>query len=139
MLKEQQKHLELIQVVISRMAQNSFKMKGWSVTLVSGILIVAHEIAGWPYLLIALLPDFVFWGFDAYYLRQEKLYRELFNFVRLQDESDWKTDPFTMNTASYSKKVSGWLKVCCSHTIVWLYLPMLLLITGISIWTAICR
>ena len=33
------KHLEMIQGVISRMANNSFMLKGWAVTLVAGIFV----------------------------------------------------------------------------------------------------
>jgi len=35
MNEDQRKHLELIQGVITRMAGNSFLIRGWSVTLVS--------------------------------------------------------------------------------------------------------
>ena len=31
------KHLEFIQGIITRMANNSFMLKGWAVTLVAGI------------------------------------------------------------------------------------------------------
>lgn len=37
------KHLELIQVIITRMAGNSFMLKGWAVTLVSGIFVLASK------------------------------------------------------------------------------------------------
>ena len=39
----EQKHLELIQGVITRLAQNSFLLKGWSVTLVAAILTLASK------------------------------------------------------------------------------------------------
>ncbi len=32
------KHLEFVQAVINRLAGNSFLLKGWSITLVSGLL-----------------------------------------------------------------------------------------------------
>jgi len=35
--EDQRKHLELIQAVITRMAGNSFLIRGWSVTLVSAL------------------------------------------------------------------------------------------------------
>ena len=34
-------HLQMIQGVISRMASNSFALKGWAVTLVAGIFALA--------------------------------------------------------------------------------------------------
>ncbi len=35
------KHLELIQAVVDRHARSSFLLKGWSVTLVSAIVLLA--------------------------------------------------------------------------------------------------
>lgn len=55
------KHLELIQGVINRLAGNSFYMKGWAVVLLSALLVL------------------VFWGLDAYFLWQERLYRVLYD------------------------------------------------------------
>lgn len=128
------KHLELIQRVITRMAQNSFTMKGWAVTLVSAILVVAREVAGWEYLLIALLPAFVFWGFDAFYLRRERLFRNLYDHARLQSDVEWQTDPFTLDIGPYSKNVKGWFRTCWSQSVVWLYSVMVLLIIGTTIY-----
>src|SRR5215831_11819226 len=77
------KHLQLIQAVITRLAQNSFAYKGWAITLVAAIFALAVKEVRSPYLLIvALLPTIAFWGLDAYYLRQERLFRALYNAVR---------------------------------------------------------
>ena len=42
-MEQKMKHLELIQEVIKRMANNSFLLKGWTVTLVTGILALASK------------------------------------------------------------------------------------------------
>lgn len=135
----QVKHLDFIQAAIGRMAQNSFTMKGWAVTLVSAILVVAHEIGGWQYLLIALLPAFVFWGFDAYYLSLERMFRELYEEVRLQGETEWTKDPFRLDPYKMREKVDNWLDTCWSNCVVWLYLPMVILILLATIYTALCQ
>ncbi|MXZ98836.1 MAG: hypothetical protein F4076_00500 [Acidimicrobiaceae bacterium] len=77
------KHLELIQGVINRMAANSFRLKEWSVVLVSAILFLAAREDSGEVALIGLLPVLVFWGLDAYFLRQERLYRALYDHVRM--------------------------------------------------------
>lgn len=136
MLEEQIKHLELIQAAVSRMAQNSFTMRGWAVTLVSAILVVAHEIAGWEYLLIALLPAFLFWGFDAYYLRWERLFRKLYDKVRLQSETEWNADPFTLDAYALKKDVKSWFATCWASCISWLYIPLIVLIVTATLYTA---
>jgi len=40
------KHLEMLQVVISRMAANSFILKGWTVTLVAGNFVLSSTDSG---------------------------------------------------------------------------------------------
>lgn len=92
------KHLELIQGVINRMASNSFRLKEWGVVLVSAILILAAREDSGEVALIGLVPVLVFWGLDAYFLRQERLYRALYDHVRMLDpheiEFSMKTDTF---------------------------------------------
>lgn len=80
------KHLEMIQGIINRMAKNSFALKGWAVTLVAGIFALASKDADKLFCLIAYAPILVFWGLDAYYLLQERLYRTLYNKVRVMSE-----------------------------------------------------
>ena len=93
------KHLELIQGVVNRMAFNSFMLKGWSVVLVSAVLVLVSRQGGGRWALIGLFPALIFWGLDGYFLRQERLYRALYDHVRLlaSDEIDFsmRTDAFT--------------------------------------------
>src|SRR5713101_5233057 len=68
-------HLKLIQAVIGRMAQNSFTLKGWSVTLVSALIALAVNAKSSAYASLAFFPAVAFWGLDAYYLWQERRFR----------------------------------------------------------------
>lgn len=116
-------HLGYIQNIISRMANNSFLIKGWTITLISLLFILA--VSGKPniwFLILSLLPIICFWGLDSYYLRQERLFRELYNDVRL---GEIKT-PFTMDTRPYGKRIGYWL-VFFSKTIAPLYITIILL------------
>lgn len=82
------KHLDFIQIVITRMAVNSFLIKGWAVTLIAAIFALSEKDANSKYILIAYFPVLVFWILDGYYLYQERLYRCLYNKVRNQNEED---------------------------------------------------
>jgi hypothetical protein len=44
-LEAKMRHLEMIQAIITRMASNSFMLKGWAVTLVSGIFVLSSKDA----------------------------------------------------------------------------------------------
>jgi hypothetical protein len=70
------KHLEFIQGIISRLAQNSFLLRGWSVTLVAGIHALASRNPSIYLVGIAILPALAFWGLDAFYLGQERNLRQ---------------------------------------------------------------
>lgn len=87
-MEKKLKHLEMVQGVINRMANNSFMLKGWAVTLVTGIFALSGEATDKLYFLVAYIPIIVFWGLDTYYLLQERLYRSLYDKVRTIDEDD---------------------------------------------------
>ena len=65
-------HLQMIQDIISRMAGNSFLLKGWAVTLIAGIFALSSNDTDKLYFLVAYIPILVFWGLDSYYLCQNE-------------------------------------------------------------------
>lgn len=74
------KEIELIQSCVTRMAQNSFTIKGLSLTCISiaGAILVGNC---WYVKLALLLPIIAFWWLDSYYLHRERLFRKLYNWV----------------------------------------------------------
>lgn len=120
------RHLELIQGVINRMAQVSFILKGWTVTLVVALFAVVVNSTDWRYVLFGLVPICVFWGLDAYYLRQERLFRCLYDAVRLS-ETESTIPFFSMDTSIVKSKVINWWKTLFSGTLVGLYATLLVI------------
>jgi len=116
MNEKQIKHLEFIQNIITRMNTNSFLLKSWTVIIVSALFALSLKNENLDHLLIALtlLPILVFWGLDGYFLRQERLFRALYDEVRGKDE---KYVDFCMDTNTVQKKVTSWFNVTCSKTI----------------------
>ena len=74
-----QKHLEIIQGVILRMAENSRYCKVWCVTLVAAILVLVARTGKADHALIALAPTALLYVLDAYYLMLEKRFRNSYN------------------------------------------------------------
>lgn len=72
-------YFEMIQNIISRMAKNSFSLKGWAITLVTGVFALVDKDANWSYFLISYIPILLFWFLDAYYLQKERKFRVLYN------------------------------------------------------------
>ncbi len=112
------KHIELIQQVIQRMAGNSFLLKGWSITIAAALFALSAKDAQTSFLLVALLPTLAFWGLDGYFLRQERLFRKLYD--KVTATAPEQID-FSMNTQPFANAVDGWLKTCCSSTLLAFY------------------
>lgn len=114
------KHMEFVQAIIARMASNSFQIKGWSVTIVTALFALAGATTKPIFILIALLPALSFWGLDAYYLWQERLFRKLYKDLQLSFETtgnqNEKVKPFSLSTKDYKSEVR-WFKVLRSPTI----------------------
>lgn len=108
------KHLEMIQGIINRMAGNSFLLKGWSVVLISALFALAAKDSNIYFVYLAYFPAISFWSLDGFFLRQERLYRKLYDKVRMQKEEDIV---FSMNTSEFTKDVSSWFCTCFSTTL----------------------
>lgn len=116
-MEAKHKHLEFVQLTITRMAANSFLLKGWCVTLVAALAALAARDARADFLLIAFFPALAFWGLDAYFLRQERLFRKLYDAVRANTgEID-----YSLNTAPYNDNVPTWLPTALSGTLLAFY------------------
>ena len=100
------KHLEFIQGVINRLATDSFRMKGWAVVLVlvSALLVVLAKEGRVEFAYIGFVPALVFWGLDGYFLWQERLFRDLYDHVRVLDEADID---FSMDTSRVQAMLAG--------------------------------
>lgn len=88
------KHLDLIQAAITRLAGNGFLMKGWALTLAGIFFGFAVESKEWRLALVSILPTVAFWGLDTYFLRSERLFRELYRRVATRDAN---IPPFFMD------------------------------------------
>ena len=111
-------HLDFIQGVIARMAGNSFLLKGWTVTIAAALFALAGAKSNLIFAILALFPALSFWGLDAYYLRQEKLFRKLYDEVRLASS---EVESFSMSTDKYKEKVKSWFELLRSPTVVGLH------------------
>jgi len=130
------RHLEMIQGVISRMANNSFLLKGWAVTLVAGIFTLAAKDADKLYFIIAYIPIVVFWGLDSYYLLQERLYRSLYEKVSVYDENNIDFS-LKATTSEFGNKKNNYLNCLISKTELCFYLPLAIVCAAVIVITNI--
>lgn len=130
------KHLEMIQAVINRMAGNSFLLKGWSVTLVSALFALAAKDSNLMFLLVAFFPCICFWLLDAYFLRQERLYRKLYGDVADKLETEIN---FTMNASIFSEVIPSWFETAFSVTLRLFYGAIFITIIVVNITVFVSR
>lgn len=108
------KHLEFIQNVINRMANNSFLLKGWSVVLISALFALSAKDTNPFFIYLAYFPCAIFWSLDGYFLRQERMYRKLYDEVRAKKQEDIN---FDLNASKFSGAVESWSATCFSITL----------------------
>ncbi|WP_104760631.1 hypothetical protein [Helicobacter cetorum] len=74
--------LKILQGIINRMAQNSLECKKWTLALAVGVLSLKIESFSNLYGLCVLgVLLLCFWFLDAYYLKQERLFREQYEWL----------------------------------------------------------
>lgn len=80
----------------------------------AALFALSAKDSSYEYLLLAYIPLFAFWGLDGYFLWQERVYRKLYDHVRILNEDDID---FCMDTRTVSNDVSGWLDAVFSKTL----------------------
>ena len=107
------KHLELLQVVIARMANYGATLKNYCITLTTAVCGFAATL-GKPWAgLLALLPILICAGVDARYLCNERRFRGLYDKVRQEDWSERPSFDISLSSAPSESYVSCLLR--------WLY------------------
>jgi hypothetical protein len=133
------KEIDLIQGVINRMANNSFLLKGWLVSLIAVILaltkdtIVATELSYFN--LILLLPVIVFWYLDAFFLHKEKCYRKLYEWV-IANRATTTDYSYDLNYMRFEKEVKNIFQIMVSlkSTLLPFYGFIVLILIVISLY-----
>ena len=81
-IEELHKEIDLVQGCITRMANNSFMIKGWTVGFLSALIAFsADRIKLWVLCLISLGIIMPFWWLDAFFLKMEKCYRFKYEWI----------------------------------------------------------
>lgn len=125
------KEIDLIQSCINRMAQNSFMVKGWLITLVTVILaLLPEKVNTRGICIIVLLATFCFWYLDAFFLRLERLYRWKYEWVIVKrcetdefcyDLNPMKRDMWPLPDTGIPKEAPSVVRVMFTKSLIPLY------------------
>ena len=121
------KEIDLIQGCIKRMAQNSFMLKGWALTIFAGVTAFTKgENFSDPITLVCttIIPFVCFWILDTFFLRTEKKYRKMYEDMLTKRKINNTEGQYELNPKTI--KVDCFLKVMFSITMVFFYgIPLL--------------
>ena len=116
------KYLEMIQGVISRMGGNLFYLRGWSITLIVGVLAILSQkdnVDIFPGIVLIVVV-LMFWVYDGYFLSLEKKYRALYEKVRRSKKVDVD---FSMDVSEFDAHANKTIVHCMfSKTIAPFYI-----------------
>lgn len=131
------KEIDLIQSCINRMAQNSFMVKGWAISLVAVVLALLPESFNLTGLcLIGIVATLCFWYLDAFFLRTERLYRWKYEWVlekRLScedfcyDLNPYNSQMWLLNKDGTGKKTPCIIEIMATKTLLPIYPPLVVL------------
>jgi len=150
------KEMDMIQDVIKRMAANSFQVKTWMMGIVTAILAFKNEDifsggnggnhAGLWISLVLLFPVVMFWYLDAFFLRTERLYRQVYQWVivnrpitdkYLYDLNTFIREDFTTQqtqTVNLSSNIGSIGAIMISKTLRWFYAIPLVIIIALFVY-----
>lgn len=98
--EDRRKHLEFVEAVIARQASNSFLVKGWGLTVATVAFAFAVKENAWEVAAVGVLAVLAFWYLDSFFLRQERLFRCLYNAV-IDAEGEEPIPAYSMDTTPF--------------------------------------
>lgn len=137
------KEIDLIQGCINRMAQNSFIVKGWLISLIAVVLALLPQNFDIKLLcVVGLLITICFWYLDGYFLKIERLYRWKYEWIILKrlgttkwsyDLNPYNNNMWLPNKDGSNKQTPKDIEIMFSKTIMPIYLPIIVVIISLFI------
>ena len=128
-----QAHLEIVQGIIQRMAENSRSCKVWCVTIVSAVLVLVARTGKADHALIALAPTVLFLVLDAYYLSLEGAFRKSYD-AFIGKVHDGQASTSDLYVIAPSGSIAGGLFVAMFRSFSLLPFYLVVLVTVLLAW-----
>ncbi|MBQ6962725.1 MAG: hypothetical protein IJP79_03310 [Paludibacteraceae bacterium] len=130
MMDNLHKEIDLIQNCIDRMDKNSFMLKGWTISLIAVVLALTADRLNPLFLFCSIfVPVLCFWYLDAFFLRTEKMYRKMYEWV-LKERKEGRTDfQYDLEPSRFKNQVDTHCRVMFSKTLRVFYgIPLLVVL-----------
>ena len=103
------KHLEMVELIIERMAKNSFQLKGWTMTLITIVGAISAQGSDKRFISLAFISIIGFWLLDSFYLMQERKYKQLYKNIIEKDEEEID---FSLDTSKATGTTDEMKRLC---------------------------
>jgi hypothetical protein len=134
------KEIDLIQNCINRMAQNSFLIKGWALTVVAVVLALSEKLTDSIYLcMVILIPLVAFWYLDAFFLQTEKMYRKMYEWILEARTKEDYSHLYDLNPHRFEDKVDSIRQIMCSITLRVFYGIPFIIVVAIIIYQILTK
>ncbi|AHY14035.1 MULTISPECIES: hypothetical protein [Citrobacter] len=126
--------LGFLQSIISRMASNSFYIKGWDLTIFIGVIALKKDVTHYGNAIFwaLIVTSISFFLLDAYYLQQERIFRKVYNILSEKKFDDEGVNFFRVNPTQYKELESfetlKYTDSLFSRTILSFHIPLFVII-----------
>jgi hypothetical protein len=107
-LDRKREHLATIAAIVRRMSLGALLLEGWSLLLVTALLVVSHNPEWARFAWLALFLAIAFWTFDAHLVRQKLLFSSLHERVQALPEADIDC---TLDTSLVDREAYAWRSI----------------------------
>ena len=137
------KSMEFCQTITERMANNSFRLKQWFLLTVTAMVTAFSRFIFFENLeyefhinnFFILVPLFIFPYLDAYYLLQERLFRDIYNdFMNCVNKKETIRQPFDMKPSKEQRGQFSIWNVVFSISIAPFYFIIISVLQGLIVY-----
>lgn len=105
--RDRQAYLALLSATVGRMSMLGAAIKGWGVTLLAGLFVVARPTARVEITAVMVIAVLCLWMLDAHLMGIEKTFRARYERVRSREAPA----DFSMEPAAFERRPPGWAKI----------------------------
>lgn len=132
-IEELHKEIDLIQNCINRMSNNSFLLKGWLITIIAAVVTLSQSDLNIVVFFVLIFATLIFWGLDAFFLRTEKKYRKMYEWMLEKRRQNSRELQYDLNPKRFEGQVDSIFKIMLSPTLVGFYFCILLAVIFVTV------
>lgn len=115
------------------MSNNSFLLKGWLITIIAAVVTLSQSDLNIVVFFVLIFATLIFWGLDAFFLRTEKKYRKMYEWMLEKRRQNSRELQYDLNPKRFEGQVDSIFKIMLSPTLVGFYFCILLAVIFVTV------